>query len=238
MHRHARRSLSLTIALINNLQFLSQLNHALVGEDTAKVYAGINHAIAADNRTGIDHCVAPDLRSIANDCAEFSEACRNVAIGCYDRDFGVIQLYIGENHARAQMRVMSNDRITHVIEVRHLHVIEQDGILEFARVPHDYAVADDHVLAHVAAAANVAIFADPRWAFQHSALLNDRSSANKNMVADKWFAQQLAQDCRLETKLQVTGNLFERVPDVILVSEQLRMSRVFEIEKIGGRKHE
>ncbi len=37
--------------------------------------------------------------------------------------------------------------------------------------------------------------------------------------------------------LQVTGDLFERVPDVILVFEQLRVSRVFEIEKIGGRKH-
>jgi hypothetical protein len=41
-----------------------------------------------------------------------------------------------------------------------------------------------------------------------------------------------------KAKLQVTGNLFERVPDVILVFEQLRMSRVFEVKKIGGRKHE
>src|SRR5881396_3303997 len=32
-------------------------------------------------------------------------------------------------------------------------------------------------------------------------------------------------------------NLFERVPDVILVLEQLRMGRVFEVEKIGRRKH-
>ena len=48
----------------------------------------------------------------------------NVAIGCYDRDFAVVELYVGENHARAQMRVMANDRITHVIEVRNLHFIE------------------------------------------------------------------------------------------------------------------
>jgi len=31
--------------------------------------------------------------------------------------------------------------------------------------------------------------------------------------------------------------LFERIPDMILVFEQLRVRRVFEIEKIGGRKH-
>ncbi len=58
------------------------------------------------------------------------------------------------------------------------------------------------------------------------------------MVADKWLAHQLAQDGRLQTKLEVTGDLFERVPDVILVFEQLRMSRVFEVKKVGGRKHE
>src|ERR1700730_6141102 len=135
------------------------------------------------------------------------------------------------------MRVMTDDRITHVIEVRHLHFIEQDGIFEFAGVSHDYAVADDHVLAHVAAAANVAVLADPRRAFQHCPLFNDRSSADGDMVADKRLAHELAEECRLEAKLQITGALFERVPNVILVFEQLRMSRVFEIEKIGGRKH-
>jgi len=31
--------------------------------------------------------------------------------------------------------------------------------------------------------------------------------------------------------------LFERVPDVILVLEQLRMGRVFEVKKFSGRKH-
>ena len=86
--------LSLICALFNNLQFLSQLDHAAMGENTAKVYAWINHAIATDNRAGIDHCVAADLRSIANDCAEFSEARRNVAIGCYDRNFRVVELYV------------------------------------------------------------------------------------------------------------------------------------------------
>src|SRR4029077_19222347 len=68
--------LRLTCALFNNLQFLSQLDHAGMGENTAKVYAWINHAIATDDRAGINHCIAADLRSIANDCAEFSEARR------------------------------------------------------------------------------------------------------------------------------------------------------------------
>ena len=43
-----------------------------------------------------------------------------MAIGCYDRDFGVIELYVGKNHACAQMCVVTNNRITDVIEMRHL----------------------------------------------------------------------------------------------------------------------
>src|SRR5947199_2885048 len=60
--------------LFDDLQFLPQFDHAPVWENTAKVYAGINHAIAADHRARIDHCVATDLRTIANNRAEFSEA--------------------------------------------------------------------------------------------------------------------------------------------------------------------
>src|SRR4030095_6539664 len=161
---------------------LPQLDHAAVRKNTAKIHTWINHAIAADDGTGIDHCVATDLCSIANDRAEFSEACRNVAIRCYNRDFDVIELYVGENHAGAQMRVMADDRITDVIEVRNLHFIEQDGIFEFAGVPHDYAVADDDIFPNVNSAADVAIFTDPCRAFQHRALLDDRSSSNKNMI--------------------------------------------------------
>src|SRR5258708_25724955 len=102
------------------------------------------------------------------------------------------------------MCVVTNNRITDVIEMRHLHFIEQDGIFEFAGVSHHDAVADDYVFTHVTAAADVAVFADPRRAFQHRALFDDLSSAHKNMVANKWLAHQLAKDCTLQTKLQVT----------------------------------
>ena len=41
--------LSLICALFNNLQFLPQFDDATVREDSAKVYAWVNHAIAADD---------------------------------------------------------------------------------------------------------------------------------------------------------------------------------------------
>jgi len=135
------------------------------------------------------------------------------------------------------MRMMTNDRITDVIEVWHLHFIEQDGIFEFAGVSHYDAIADDDIFPDIDSAANMAVFADPRRPFQYGPLFYDRSSANENMVADKRFAHELAQNGRLQTKLKIAGNLFERVPNVILVFEQFGVSRVFEIKKIGRRKH-
>jgi len=57
------------------------------------------------------------------------------------------------------------------------------------------------------------------------------------MITDERFAHQLTQHHGLQTELQVTRNLFERVPDVSLILKQFRMCRVFEVKKIGGRKH-
>src|SRR5947208_4503139 len=115
------------------------------------------------------------------------------------------------------MSVMTKNGIADVVEMWHLNFVEEDAIFEFAGVPHHDAVAGDHVLAHVTTAADPAIFTEPRWAFQHRALLNNRSPANEYTVADERFSHQLAQNAGLQAKLQVAGNLFECVPDIILV---------------------
>ena len=56
----------------DDLQILPQLDPAAVWQKASEIYAGINHAIAADNRAGIDDRIAPDLGSVADNCAEFS----------------------------------------------------------------------------------------------------------------------------------------------------------------------
>ena len=84
--------------------------------------------------------------------------------------------------------MVPKDGVADVIEMRHLCFIEQDAVLEFARIAHYDAIAGDNVLAYVATAANLAVFADPRRAFQHRALLNDRSSADEHAIADEWLA--------------------------------------------------
>ena len=83
----------------------------------------------------------------------------------------------------------------------------------------------------------MAVFADPRRAFQHRALLDDRAAPDENGIADKRLADQFAEHGWLEAKLQVARDLFQRVPDILLVFEQFRMRRVLETEKFFGRKH-
>src|ERR1043166_369089 len=121
--------------------------------------------------------------------------------------------------------------------MRHLRIVENDAVLELARVAHRDAVADNDVLTHVTAAADLAVLADPCGAFQDRALFDNRTAADKNIVADERFADQLAEHRRFQTKLQIARNLFERVPDVILVLEQFRMRSVFEAQIIGRREH-
>ena len=43
------------LTLLDQLQFLSQLHHAAVGQHATEIYAGVNHAVAADDGAGIDY---------------------------------------------------------------------------------------------------------------------------------------------------------------------------------------
>src|SRR6266576_488989 len=132
---------------------------------------------------------------------------------------------------------MSQDRVAHVIEMRHLRFIKQDAVFELARVPHHHAVPDDHVFAHVTSAPDVTVLPDPRRPFQHRALLDDRPGSDENRIADKWLPDQLSEHRRFQTKLQIARDLTERVPDIFLRLKQLWMRGVFETEKFRRRKH-
>src|SRR5438067_3146236 len=135
------------------------------------------------------------------------------------------------------MRAMPENRIADIIKMRHLRFIEQDAVLELARVPHHHPVPHDHVLAHVTAAPDVTILADPRRPLQPCSLLHDRARADENRVADKRLPDQFAEHRGLQTKLQIARDLPERVPDIFLGLKQLRVRRVFETEKFRRRKH-
>jgi hypothetical protein len=101
---------------LQHLQLLPQLHQTAVEEDAAEIYAGVNHAIAADNRAGIDYRVAADLGSIADDCAEFSQAGGNLAVRYAQSNFGVIEFDVRENYACAKVRLIAQDGVVETLK--------------------------------------------------------------------------------------------------------------------------
>ena len=134
------------------------------------------------------------------------------------------------------MRAKSQNGIAHIIEVGHLRFIAEDTILKLARVPHYDAIADDDVFAHVTATADMALLADPGRTFYDGALFDDGVSANEDGIADERFSHQLSQHRRFQTKLQITCDLFERVPNETLIFKQLRVDGVLECYELGRRE--
>src|SRR5690242_15493938 len=100
----------------------------------------------------------------------------------------MIELHVGKNRAGAEVRFVAKNGIADVIKVRHLNLVEENTILELARVTHDDAVAHDHVFADVAARANMAAFPDPSRALQKSSLFHDGARTDENAAANVRFA--------------------------------------------------
>ena len=84
---------------------------------------------------------------------------------------------------------------------KHILIVEDDTVLKFARVAHHHAIADDDILAHVTAAPDMTVIADPRRPFENRTLFDNRATADKNVAADKRTADELAEHRGFQTKL-------------------------------------
>src|SRR5947207_5809297 len=111
--RHARVTCEPTsfssLAAIKHRKVLPQFDNAAVGQNAAKIHARINHAIVAQDRARVNYGVAANLRSIADDRAEFCQSGCDIAVGCNDGNIAMIEFYVRENHACAEMSVVSKD---------------------------------------------------------------------------------------------------------------------------------
>src|SRR5262245_16683683 len=160
----SRVSLSATAAL-QDLNLLAQFRDVVVWQNAAEIYVWINKTIAPDDRAGINHRVATNLSPVADNRTKLFKSRSNVSLFRRNRDLAVIEFHVRQDHACAEVRFESENRIADVIEMRHLRFVEDDAVFEFARVAHDHAVADHDILAHITAASDMAVVADPRRPF-------------------------------------------------------------------------
>ena len=148
----------------------------------------------------------------------------------------MVELDVRKDGARAEVALVAEDRVTDVVEVRHLRAVEEQAVLEFARVAEDRAVADEDVLAHVAPVADVAVGPDPGRAFDHRAVFDHRAFADEHVRADVGLADQFALEPGPQAELQVSRDFVEDFPNVRHVLEQDAVRGTLEVKVIGGRE--
>ena len=78
------------------------------------------------------------IRAITDERAELLQPGRDQAVGREHRDFRAIELHIGQNDARAEMHLVTENRIADVAEMRDLRFVKNDAVLELAGIAHDH----------------------------------------------------------------------------------------------------
>src|SRR4051794_4585510 len=135
---------------------------------------------------------------IAKQCAEFAQASvEGFAVNLHG-DVLREQLEIGNLHASAEMRFVSENGITDVVEMGNLRVVEEERVFNLARISNHAIVADNRVFANVSIVANLAIFSNDGRAFDHRAVLDKRAFADENVVTYISAAFAMIVQCRTE----------------------------------------
>ena len=206
------------------------------GQNAAPEYVRINHRAAAEDAAGVQHGVAAGFRAVAQQRAEFAQAGVEGFSVNLDKDISGHQFEIGNFHARAEVRLVAEDGVADIIEVRHLRAVEEERVLQLGRIADDAAVADDDVLAEIGIVANLAIPADDGRAFDHRAGFNQRAFADENFFADararKSFGRGLFRHLR-----DVGFNFRQRFPCEFAAVEDGGVFGLREVKQVGWLEH-
>ena len=81
--------------------------NAIRCEHAAPVRIRVHHAAAADDAAGVEHAVAAQLRVIANERAELTQARVDFFITELHGHIAGERFEIGQHHTRAKVRVMA-----------------------------------------------------------------------------------------------------------------------------------
>src|SRR5882672_8086117 len=195
-----------------NLHRRLVLGHAAGGEDATPVDARVDDRVATNDAAGVEHGIAADLAVIADERAELSQAGVDAPAVHFDADIALDDLHVGQHHARAEVRFVTEDGVADVIEVRHLAVVEDECVLQLAGISDDAAIADDHVFAEVGVVADLTVAPDDGRAFDHRAVLDHCALADKDIRANERLAIAAVAKFRAEMGLQVVLDFLQRVP--------------------------
>ena len=174
---------------------------------------------------------------VAEQRAEFAQAgVEGLAVDVH-RDIAGHEFDVGDLHAGAQVRLIAENGVADVVEMRGDGLVEQERVLHLAGIAHDAVVADDHLLADVGVVANLAVAADNGRAFDHRPVLDHRAFADEHPLANKRDAFAAVVQAGAEVCLQVSLNLLQRIPGIFAPVEDRRMGSLGEVEQVRWLEH-
>ena len=206
------------------------------GQNTAPEYVRVNHRAAAEDAAGVQHGVAAGFRAVAQQRAELAQAGVEGRAVHLDEDVAGEKFEVGNLHARAEVRLVAENGVADVIEVRRLRAVEEERVFQFGRIADDTAVADDDVFAEVGVVADLAIFSDDGRAFDECAGFDDCAFADENFFADaragKSFGRILFRHAG-----EVAFNFLERVPGEFAIGKNRGVLGLREVKQVGWLEH-
>lgn len=149
----------------------------------------------------------------------------------------MVEADIGEDGSGTEMRLVTQDRVTDVVEVWDLRFVKDEAALELAGVPQDDAIPHQNILPDVGAVTDLAILADPGGSLDHGTILNDGASSDIDRSADERLADQLTIDAGLEAELEIGRDLCDCLPDMSDILKDDTVLGAVEIEEGVGGEH-
>src|SRR5271154_7183378 len=189
------------------------------GQNAAPENVRVNHRAAPEDAAGVQHGVAAGFRAVAQQRAEFAQAGVKRHTVHVHKNIAGQKFEVGNFYARAEVRLVAENGVADVIEVRRLRAVEEERVFQFARIADDTVVADDDIFAKVGVVADLTVTSDDGRTFDHHAVFDDRAFANENFFADERSTFALVTKFRFQIRGNVALNLFEHVPREFAIGE-------------------
>src|SRR5579862_2930109 len=207
------------------------------GQDAAPEDIWINHRAASDDAARVQHGVAAHFRTVTEQRTEFAQAGVKRLSVQFQLDVAGKELVIGDLHARAEVRLVAEDGVADIIEMRRLRTIEQQRVFQFGRVADDTAVADDDVFPDIGAMSDLAVFADDGRAFDHRTVLDHRAFTDKHFFADERPAFAGVAQFRFQMCDNVGFDFFQGFPREFAAVKDGGVFRLAEVKQVGWFEH-
>lgn len=196
---------------------------------------GVNDGMTAKQAAGADGRVAADVDMISDDSAEFGQSGFDFsAIGSRNGDGLVVEPPVGKDGASAQMRFMTEQRISHVVEVGGFTGFEKHAILKLRGIGHDRAVINDDIFADIAAGSDETIIADPGGSKNDGAWHDAGAAAEIDLLTDEGARHDFAETGGFQSGFQIRPDFADSGPDWLTDGKERRVGGLGKIKVSGG----